>query len=286
MELLIVTGMSGAGKSKVIANMEDIGFYCVDNMTPELIPTFVKILNESYSTKDKVAIVADIRLGNAFNHLFNSLEELKKMNCNYKILFLDADNDVILRRYKETRRRHPLTTDDSYEELLDIIIRERKVLEKAKNIADFVIDTSMLSTGELKERVVELFMDGSNKSMRINVMSFGFKYGSPKDADLLFDVRCLPNPFYVPDLKEKTGLEEPVREYVMRFDEAKGLVPRLLDLIDYLAPLYVREGKSQLTVAVGCTGGKHRSVVFAEIVKNELVDKGFNAVVHHRDIKR
>ena len=286
MNLLIVTGMSGAGKSKAVASLEDIGFFCVDNMTPQLIPTFVKILSESYETKENVAIVADIRLGNSFNELFISLEELTKQNIPFKILYLDAENDVIMRRYQETRRRHPLLKDDSSEELLDIIIKERKLLKKAKNIADFIIDTSLLSTGELKERVVDLFMDHNDDSMRINIMSFGFKYGIPMDSDLLFDVRCLPNPFYVEELKHKTGLQKDVRDYVMSFEEATGLVPKLLDLIDYLVPLYVKEGKSQLTVSVGCTGGKHRSVVFAEIVKNELIQKGFNANTHHRDIKR
>lgn len=286
MELVIVTGMSGAGKSRVIDNLEDIGFFCVDNMTPQLIPTFVKILNDSAEAREKVAIVADVRLGNTFSELFKALDELRIMGCEYKILFIDADNDVILRRYQETRRKHPLSSADSPEELLDIIVREREMLKKARDIADYVIDTSLVPVAQLKERVAELFLDSVTKSLKITVISFGFKYGAPKDSDLVFDVRCLPNPFYVPELKNQTGLDEPVREYVMKFDQAKGLVPKLLDLINYLVPLYRAEGKSQLTISVGCTGGKHRSVVFAELVHNDIKAQGYNSSVYHRDIKR
>ena len=286
MQLVIVTGMSGAGKSRAIDTLEDIGFFCVDNMTPQLIPTFVQILNDSTEQREKVAIAADVRLGDSFNQLFEALEELRVMECDYKILFLDADNEVIMRRYQETRRKHPLSNKNSQSELLDIIIKEREMLKKARNIANYVIDTSLITTSQLKERVAELFLDDIANTLKINVISFGFKNGAPKDSDLVFDVRCLPNPFYVPELKEHTGLEEPVREYVMSFDQAKGLVPKLLDLINYLVPLYRSEGKSQLTISVGCTGGKHRSVVFAELVYNNIKDKGYNVSVYHRDIKR
>lgn len=286
MQLVIVTGMSGAGKSRAIDNLEDIGFFCVDNMTPQLIPTFVKILKDSTEVREKVAIVADVRLGNSFSELFKALDELRIMECEYKILFIDADNDVILRRYQETRRKHPLSSDDSSQELLDIIIKERELLKKARNIADYVIDTSLITTSQLKERIAELFLDDISNTLKINVVSFGFKYGIPKDSDLVFDVRCLPNPFYVPELKHHTGLEEPVRDYVMKFDQARGLVPKLLDLINYLVPLYRSEGKSQLTISVGCTGGKHRSVVFAELVYKDIKEKGYNAATYHRDINR
>ncbi len=286
MQLVIVTGMSGAGKSRAIDSLEDIGFFCVDNMTPQLIPTFVKILEDSSETREKVAIVADVRLGDSFSELFKALDELRLMRCNYKILFIDADNEVILRRYQETRRKHPLSTADSSEELLDIIIRERKMLKKARDIADYIVDTSMLSTSQLKERISELFLENVANSLKINVVSFGFKYGIPKDSDLVFDVRCLPNPFYVPELKNKTGLDSEVRDYVMKFPQAKELRPKLLDLIDYLVPLYRAEGKSQLTISVGCTGGKHRSVVFAELVHKNIKDNGYSCAVYHRDIKR
>ena len=286
MQLVIVTGMSGAGKSRVIDTLEDIGFFCVDNMTPKLMPTFVQLLEDSTETREKVAIAADIRLGGSFSHLFNALEELKKMNCEYKILFIDADNEVILRRYQETRRKHPLSNDTSVQELQDIIVKERNILKGARDIADFVIDTSLLTTSQLKERVAKLFLDDVSNTLKINVNSFGFKYGTPKDSDLVFDVRCLPNPFYVPELKHHTGLEAPVRDYVMGFEQAQGLVPKLLDLVNYLVPLYRAEGKSQLTISVGCTGGRHRSVVFAEIVYNSIKEKGYNASVYHRDINR
>ncbi len=286
MQLVIVTGMSGAGKSRTIDTLEDIGFFCVDNMTPQLIPTFVKILTDSTEAREKVAFVADIRLGDSFSSLFNALEELKSMKIQYKILFIDADNDVLARRYQETRRKHPLQNDDSSKELSEVINNERDMLKKARNIADFVIDTSLMTNSQLKERVAELFLENVTDSIKINVVSFGFKYGIPKDSDLVFDVRCLPNPFYIPELKNHTGLEAEVRDYVMKFDQSRGLVPKLQDLLNYLLPLYRTEGKSQLTVSVGCTGGKHRSVVFAELIGKNIKEKGYNASVYHRDINR
>ncbi len=286
MQLVIVTGMSGAGKSRVIDNLEDIGFFCVDNMTPKLIPTFVQLLNDSAEVREKVAIVADIRLGGSFSHLFNALEELKTMDCSCKVLFIDADNDVILRRYQETRRKHPLLKYSESQSLQEIILKEREILKKARNIADYVIDTSLISPAQLKERISKLFVDDISSTLKVSVVSFGFKYGTPKDSDLVFDVRCLPNPFYVPELKQHTGLEAPVRDYVMSFKEAQDLEPKLLDLINYLVPLYRTEGKSHLTISVGCTGGKHRSVVFAEILYKSIKEKGFNVAVYHRDITR
>ena len=285
MELVIVTGMSGAGKSCAIDTLEDIGFFCVDNMTPQLIPTFVKLLKDSAEQRERVAFVADIRLGDSFLNLFNALEELRMMDVCYKILFIDADNDVLMRRYHETRRKHPLSNDKT-KELQEVIIKEREILKKARDIADYVVDTSLLNTAKLKERIAKLFLDDVSNTMKINVLSFGFKYGVPKDSDLVFDVRCLPNPFYVPELKNHTGLEDDVREYVMQFEQAQGLVPKLLDLINYLIPLYRAEGKSQLTISVGCTGGKHRSVVFAELVQKNIKDKGYNVSSYHRDINR
>ena len=237
MQLVIVTGMSGAGKSRVIDSLEDIGFFCVDNMTPKLIPTFVRLLNDSAEVREKVAIVADVRLGGSFSHLFSALEELKTMDCEYKVLFVDADNEVILRRYQETRRKHPLSKFDTSKPLVEILMQEREMLKEARNIADYVIDSSYLSIAQLKERVATLFFEDVARTMKITVLSFGFKYGAPKDSDLVFDVRCLPNPFYVPELKHQTGLDKPVYDYVMSFDEAKGLEPKLLDLISYLVPM-------------------------------------------------
>ena len=286
MQLVIVTGMSGAGKSRAMDSLEDIGFFCVDNMTPKLIPAFVQILNDSAQIREKVAIAVDVRVGDSFSYLFSALDELEEMDCKFKILFMDADNDVLLRRYQETRRKHPLSVSDSSKTMQEIISDEREMLKKARNIADYVIDSSFLSTAQLKERIAKLFVDDITKTMKISVVSFGFKYGSPKDSDLLFDVRCLPNPFYIPELKMQTGLDSAVRDYVMSFDEAKNLQQKLTDLVTYLVPLYISEGKSQLTISVGCTGGKHRSVVFAEILYSAIKDKGYNASVYHRDIHR
>ena len=286
MQLVIVTGMSGAGKSRAMDSLEDIGFFCVDNMTPKLIPAFVQILNDSAEIREKVAIAVDVRVGDSFSYLFSALDELEEMDCKFKILFMDADNDVLLRRYQETRRKHPLSVSDSSKTMQEIISDEREMLKKARNIADYVIDSSFLSTAQLKERIAKLFVDDITKTMKISVVSFGFKYGSPKDSDLLFDVRCLPNPFYIPELKMQTGLDSAVRDYVMSFDEAKNLQQKLTDLVTYLVPLYISEGKSQLTISVGCTGGKHRSVVFAEILYSAIKDKGYNASVYHRDIHR
>lgn len=286
MQLVIVTGMSGAGKSRAIDTLEDIGFFCVDNMTPQLIPTFVRILADSTEVREKIAFGADIRLGDSFSSLFNALEELKTIKIDYKILFIDADNEVLVRRYQETRRKHPLQNSNSPKELREIIENEREMLKKARNISDFVIDTSLMTNSLFKERVAELFLDNVTDSIRINVVSFGFKYGIPTDSDLVFDVRCLPNPFYIPELKSHTGLDKDVYDYVMKFDQARGLVPKLQDLMSYLLPLYRTEGKSQLTVSVGCTGGKHRSVVFAEILGEKIKEKGYNASVYHRDISR
>ena len=196
MQLVIVTGMSGAGKSRVMDSLEDIGFFCVDNMTPELIPTFVQILSDSAEIREKVAIAVDVRLGESFSHLFSTLDKLHSMKCEFKILFMDADNDVLMRRYQETRRKHPLSVSNSSKPMQDIITEERDMLKKARDIADFVIDSSFLSTAQLKERIAKLFIDDITRTMKISVVSFGFKYGIPRDADLVLDVRFLPNPFY------------------------------------------------------------------------------------------
>ena len=285
MDLLIVTGMSGAGKSRAADILEDIGFFCVDNMPPKLIPTFTQILMKSREERNRVAIVVDARLGVSFNDLFDVLKELKSMDCNYKILFVDADNDVLLHRFQETRRKHPLS--DRYSlETSQAIEKEREIMLPAREMADYVIDTSQISAGELKERVAGLFLDNAISALKISCVSFGFKYGIPKEADLVFDVRCLPNPFYVVELKNHTGLEKPVKDYVMSFEQAQNLVPKLFDLVDYLVPLYRAEGKSQLMITVGCTGGRHRSVVFAELLYNHLNEQGNNCNVFHRDIKR
>ena len=286
MELVIVTGLSGAGKSAAVDALEDIGYYCVDNMPPELIPTFAELIIKSNEHRDRVAVVADIRLGASFSSLFSVLGDLENMNVQYKILFIDADNDVIMRRYQETRRKHPLADMYDSPSIAEAIAKERELLLPARQRADYIIDTSQVKSSQFKERVANLFMDDASKAMKVYCISFGFKYGAPKEADLVFDVRCLPNPFYVPELKSHTGLDEEVRKFVLNFDQAQGLKVKLLDLLDYLLPLYRSEGKSQLTIAVGCTGGKHRSVVFAELINKHLLENGAYSSVFHRDMNR
>ncbi len=285
MELVIITGLSGAGKSGGVNALEDIGFFCADNMPPKLIPTFTNLILNSKEVRERVAIVTDIRVGGSFNDLFNALDELKAMDCPYKILFFDANSEVLIRRYKETRRKHPLV--DSYNgSLIEAIDAERITLQPARQIADYIIDTSNLTVKECKERVSGIFLDNPTKSMSIHCISFGFKYGIPTDSDLVFDVRCLPNPFYESHLKEHTGLEKPVIDYVMKWEQAKTLIDKLYDLIDYLVPLYRAEGKSQLVISIGCTGGRHRSVVFSELIREHLSDAGLLLSINHRDIKK
>ena len=289
MELVIVTGMSGAGKSRAAEALEDIGFYCVGNMPPMLIPTFVNLClnSKDKDLKKRVALVADIRLGNDFTELFNILSDLKNIkDLDYKILFIDADNEVIMRRYQETRRKHPLADEFNSPSILDAIIKEREILLPARQNADYILDTSDIMSSQFKEKIVNLFLTNIASSLKIYSISFGFKYGIPNEADLVFDVRCLPNPFYIPELKNHTGLEENVRNFVMKFEQTRMLENKLYDLIDFLIPLYRTEGKSQLTIAVGCTGGKHRSVVFAELLNKHLLETGADVSVFHRDIKR
>lgn len=282
MQFVIITGMSGSGKSSAVNVLEDIGYYCVDNMPPELIPKFANICSQSDGKIDKVAFVVDIRGGDLFLKLQDTVKQLQGEGVSLKILFLDSSDDVIVRRYKETRRKHTLD-EVSYGNIRKAIETEREILRPIKAQADFYIDTSRSSTAQFKERLYSIFL-GNNEFMHIDVQSFGFKFGAMSEGDLVFDVRCLPNPFYVPELKNKTGLDKDVYDYVLSFDEAKVLLGKLTDLIDYLIPLYEKEGKSQLVIAFGCTGGKHRSVTFAEAVAEHLRKQGHRIRITHRDI--
>lgn len=282
MQFVIITGMSGSGKSNAVNVLEDIGYYCVDNMPPELIPKFANICSQSDGKIDKVAFVVDIRGGDLFLKLQDTVKQLQGEGVSLKILFLDSSDDVIVRRYKETRRKHPFD-EVSYGNIRKAIETEREILRPIKAQADFYIDTSRSSTAQFKERLYSIFL-GNNEFMHIDVQSFGFKFGAMSEGDLVFDVRCLPNPFYVPELKNKTGLDKDVYDYVLSFDEAKVLLGKLTDLIDYLIPLYEKEGKSQLVIAFGCTGGKHRSVTFAEAVAEHLRKQGHRIRITHRDI--
>ena len=284
MKFLIVTGLSGSGKSGAVNALEDIGYYCIDNIPPQLIPKFADICLQSNGQMDKVAIVTDIRGGDMFYQLDGGLEYLRHSGPDVKILFLDASDDVLIKRYKETRRRHPLD-EQCHGSLLSAITKERAVLSSIREAADYYIDTSDMSMAQLRDTVTDLFMDNPDDRMAVKVMSFGFKYGMCREADLVLDVRCLPNPFYIPELRKHTGLESCVRDYVMSFEQSRELEKKLFELIDFLIPLYRQEGKTSLVIAFGCTGGKHRSVTFAENMHNYLEEKGVRTRVTHRDIE-
>ncbi|WP_028509758.1 RNase adapter RapZ [Ruminococcus sp. NK3A76] len=285
MKFVIVTGLSGSGKSTAVDVLEDIGYYCIDNMPPELIGKFAEVSAKAGSKLEKVAFVADIRGGDFFLKLDETIAQLRAENEDIKVLFLDSTDDVIVRRYKETRRKHPLD-EVTNGNIRKAISTERKMLIPIKEQADFYIDTSLTSTSKFKERVYSLFLESGEDFLRIDVCSFGFKYGTMNEADLIFDVRCLPNPFYIPELKEKTGLNKEVYDYVLSFNEAKELLNKLEDLLDFLIPLYKREGKSQLIIAFGCTGGKHRSVTYAEAIGRYLENKLGRIRITHRDIEK
>ena len=286
MELLIVTGMSGSGKSAVTDALEDLGFFCADNMPPALIPTIAQFIGSSPESNKKVATITDIRVGEHNLKKFpEAFEELKKKNIDYRILYVDASDDVLIRRYKETRRMHPLL-DRCDGSLTAAVARERELTLGIRTIADYTIDTSKSSVAECRQRVAELFLEDPVSSLKVRCMSFGFKYGIPGDADIVFDVRCLPNPFYIPSMKYRTGLDDDVANYVMNHEQSQEVLERLKSLIDYSVPLYRAEGKSQLVIAIGCTGGRHRSVCFAELIKNHLSSQGYSVSIKHRDIEK
>lgn len=285
MEFVIVSGFSGAGKSRAIDAMEDIGFYCVDNMPPMLIPKFAELCRGSQNALPRVAVVVDARGGELLQDLSGALEELKELDVPYKILFLECDAAVLARRYKETRRKHPLT-EGAGGSVARAIAQERELLGAIRERTDYLIDTSLLSAAQLRERIVSLFLGDARMGMPIQCMSFGFKYGYPAEADMVMDVRCFKNPFYVEELRHKTGLSEEVREFVMASDGAREFAKKLCDMVDFLVPRYANEGKSQLVIAVGCTGGKHRSVTFAELLARHLQEQGQRVSVNHRDIQK
>ncbi len=285
LEIVLVTGLSGAGKSRTVDVLEDIGFYCVDNVPPKLISKFAEICAQSSDKLNRVAIVTDARGGTLFNEFLSSLKEMKECGQSVKILFLDANDSVLMKRYKETRRKHPLLSlaNGSVEKAIDM---ERSIMQPVREQADYYIDTSMLSSSQLRQRVSNLFVANLSDTMAINIMSFGFKYGILSEADLVFDVRCLPNPFYIDELREHKGTEAVVQDYVLSFEQSRVLLDKLTDLVEFLVPLYIQEGKSQLVIGFGCTGGKHRSVTFAEKLTQRLITKGIVATVTHRDIQR
>ncbi len=285
MRLVIVTGMSGGGKRTAMKMLEDVGFYCVDNLPVSFIEKFVGLVSAPNNEISKVALGLDARANQSFEEVERILENLRKDGCKFEILFMDASDQVLLKRYKETRRVHPLAPEGRVE---DGISREREILKAIKGKADYVIDSSSLLTRELKEELDRIFVQNKEyNSLMINIVSFGFKNGIPADADLVFDVRFLPNPFYIDELKHKTGKDKEVQDYVMQFEESTVFLDKLEDLLEFLVPNYVKEGKYQLVIGIGCTGGKHRSVTLANELYKRMKGKGnYGLKLSHRDIKQ
>ena len=281
---VIITGMSGAGKSVSVKALEDIGFFCIDNMPSPLILKLLELKDDFFSHNKKVACVVDIRNGEDFSTLLTAIEKLKESGTG-KIIFLDAQDKVLLDRYKETRRKHPLMLQRDMT-IEQAVAHERKVLSPLYNQADYIIDTSLFSTSQLKDRILSYMVNDKKRVMTIDVVSFGFKFGVPRDVDIMFDVRCLKNPYYVPELRHLTGNDEEIRKFVFSREEAKQLFDRQQSLLDFSLPLYIQEGKSHLTIGYGCTGGKHRSVSFANAMYNHIREQGYSVQVHHRDITR
>ncbi len=283
-ELVVLTGVSGAGKSSAMAFMEDVGYYCIDNMPPELMTTFISLLSkgDSYS---KVAIVIDVRSSNSFKSLMESISQAEEYGYDIRIIYLDVNDKEALKRYKLTRRKHPFA-DKFNGNIKSAIAYEKELLTGLRGQANHVIDTSDFTSAQLRTRLAEILLGSSSDVMNIHCMSFGFKHGIPSEADFVIDVRCLPNPYWVEELRSKTGLDKEVRDYVFAFDEAHELLKKMTDLLDFLNPLYIKEGKSQVVLAVGCTGGNHRSVAIAEALKEHFEKKWDNVTINHRDIER
>ncbi|MBQ5733923.1 MAG: RNase adapter RapZ [Lachnospiraceae bacterium] len=282
MRFVIITGMSGAGKSTTLKFLEDAGYYCVDNMPIALITKFADLANTQQSDITKVAVGVDIRSGESLPELESVLEQFKAKSFPCEILFLEATDEVLVKRYKETRRAHPLAGADRVDKGIS---EERKKLEFLKKQADYILDTSQLLTRELKIEIEKIFVNNEQfNSLYVTILSFGFKYGIPSDSDLVFDVRFLPNPYYIPELKALTGNDKAIQDYVMGFDAAHEFLNKLTDMVNFLIPNYIAEGKNRLVISIGCTGGKHRSVTLANELYRQLSDKDYGLKVEHRDI--
>ncbi|MBE6717952.1 MAG: RNase adapter RapZ [Ruminococcaceae bacterium] len=284
MDFMILTGMSGAGKSRAADTLEDMGYLCIDNMPVAFIPKFAEMYSRSSNESKKVAFVIDVRGEIEFDTLIKELDALKERGYSCTTLFVDCDSEVIINRYKETRRIHPLVPIKNLG-MKDAIELERKMLKPIKKYSDYVIDTTHLSVRQLRDKIFAINSNGNKKELMLTCMSFGFKHGIVTDADLVFDVRCFPNPFYITELKDKTGLEQDVKDYVFSNGEVTTFLEKLYDMLNYLIPLYAKEGKSQLTIAIGCTGGKHRSVAITEEV-GKYLSSSFKTVIVHRDIAK
>ncbi len=280
---IIISGLSGAGKSVAIKVFEDLGFFCVDNIPPQLIPKFLEMCLKSQGKLSKAAFVVDIRGEIFLRELDHTLSELEMMNIQPEILFLEAKDEIIVRRFSETRRKHPLQTSHS---ILDNIQEERKKLEELRSKASIVIDTSNLSPKQLNQEIRRYFQKETASSIEINLISFGYKYGIPIDVDLVLDARFLPNPYYVNELSELSGKDEKIKEYLGQFPVTQQSIQQLFSLLDYLIPYYIKEGKNYLSIAIGCTGGRHRSVFLVNELVYKLKSKGYSVFVKHRDIKK
>lgn len=285
MEFLIITGLSGAGKSRAADVLEDLDFYCVDNMPIALMPRFAELCIATKGRYEKVALVTDVREKEGFSEMLTTIDALKEMNCNCRILYMDADTKTLVRRYKETRRRHPLQSRNvSLEQAIE---KEKELTAPIKARADYIVSSDYLTLGMLQSRLFTLFAgSGKKRDIDIAVMSFGFKHGIPMDADLVFDARFLPNPYYVDELRHLSGLDKPVSDFVFGYPQAQQMMEKLEDMIDFLLPYYVEEGKVNLTIAIGCTGGRHRSVALAAALNDYLSEKGISSVNINRDINK
>ena len=283
MRFVIVTGLSGAGKTQAIRSLEDLGYFCVDNLPPTLIPKFAEACYQTEGKIDRIALVIDIRGRKFFDDLFESLNYLKSKQYQYEILFLDASDEVLIKRYKETRRKHPLAQQGR---IIDGITLERAKLKELRDRADNLIDTSRLATRELREKIERVYQeDGQIEAqLSITILSFGFKYGIPVDSDLVVDVRFLPNPFYIPELKAFSGNDKQIQDYVFAYKETQDFLDKYTDMLNFLIPFYFQEGKRQLIVSIGCTGGRHRSVAIANEIYNRLLVAGGRVTLEHRDI--
>ena len=286
MRFVIVTGMSGGGKNTALKLLEDMGFYCVDNLPVPLIEKFIELVETPNAEIQKVALGLDVRTDQKFDETNKSLQQLRDKGYHFEILFMDASDATLIKRYQESRRMHPFT-EEKGGRLEDGINKERKVLQMIKERADYIIDSSTLLTRELKEELHRIFLGNEEfNNLMVNIMSFGFKNGIPQDADLVFDVRFLPNPFYLDELKHLTGNDKPVQDYVMQCPDAEIFLQKLQDMLEFLLPGYIKEGKNQLVVAIGCTGGQHRSVTLANEIYHRMYNKGnYGLHIRHRDVR-
>ncbi|MCL2153388.1 MAG: RNase adapter RapZ [Oscillospiraceae bacterium] len=285
MDIIIISGLSGAGKSRVAAVLEDMDFYCVDNMPVEMMPKFVELCLATQGRYERVALVTDVRALENISDLFNTLDEMRGMGCVLSILYIEAEVGTIVMRYKETRRRHPL--DTAGRGIADAVKEEMKILLPLREQADEIIDTTGLTLNGLQRRLNKRFMVGQDhKTMNITIKSFGFKHGMPIEADMLFDVRFMPNPFYIPELRDKTGLDDIVKDYVFGLEQSNKFLERICDMFDFLLPYYVEEGRRYLVICFGCTGGRHRSPAVAQALYDHLCGQGYPVDCIHRDIDR